>query len=536
MPGRRSLIAACLAAFLGAGVAHAQFRLAPDWAETPDSERLSRRYPKVAQALALPGRALLSCRVAIPTGVLQRCSVIEEQPKGLGFGAAALDMASDFQMRAPLAPGQRQPDDIVRIPIVFKLPEVPPAIARSPDAPRLALARRVAKAMPLDAAVTRRIESDARRLSLIRDKGVETTTTDAAAAAVRGALPEVLPVWRDRFASVLAAQMSERDLAAVVAFAETAEGRRYLGSMDGLSAEREAISGEARRRARAAMREAFCARLDCDAKTVDQAVIETLGGEDPPEPIVAWDRRPTEDDLHRAWPLARTLDLTGMAALVCVIGAQGAPEECRVAMETPGGLGVGAAALAVSDRHRLPAHQVTAGAVGRKVLVMTAFVDVVGRDRATAPAAPPPEVRRELARRLLAASAVNEAAPAWEEALAKDTASMSVLPEGVRTVAAAALRSGYETGDKAFRELSVDLLAAELDETTLRAAVAFEAGGGAALRRAIGAAEEELERLSRAMQARLAEVAATRFCQSFDCRTSPPQASGESSAPSTRTP
>ncbi|MCR5878293.1 energy transducer TonB [Phenylobacterium sp. J367] len=93
------VLAACLVLTTPAA-ALAQLRLAPDWAETPDGERLSHHYPLVAERLALEGRALLSCRVTIPTGVLKACAVVEEQPKGLGFGEAAMAMTRDFQMRA----------------------------------------------------------------------------------------------------------------------------------------------------------------------------------------------------------------------------------------------------------------------------------------------------------------------------------------------------------------------------------------------------------------------------------------------------
>lgn len=536
MRARNPLLIACLAGLLAPGAAQAQFRLAPDWAEKPDAERLSDRYPKLAQGLSLQGKVLLSCRVTIPTGVVQRCSVLDEQPKGLGFGAAALAMTRDFQMRPPLAPGARDPGDEVRIPINFKLPDAPRPPVPDADPARLALARRIVEVLRFDEAATRRVEGDARRMARVPEQGVETATSAAAAEALRGALPEVLPVWREALAGVLASRMSERDLAAAAAFAATPEGRRYFEGMARLTLKRGPVEAEARRRARAATREAFCARVSCDRKSSAEDASAALGSGEAPEPIIAWDRRPTPEDLRRAWPLARSMDLNGFAVLVCVIGTQGAPEECRTAGESPAGLGVGAAALSLTDRYRLPAARVTGGMVGRRVLVMTAFLDIVALDSGTyrPPAVTP--ARRALGARLLEVLQRHWTAPAWEEALRRETEAMSVLPPEPQSAAVAALRTGYEAGDRTFRELSADLICSELDEATLRAAIAFETGEGAALRRAMVEADEELDVLGRAMLARLSDVAGARFCRSFDCGPAGLQPSALSSAPSTRTP
>lgn len=532
---RPAAVAVCLAASLGAGAAHAQFRLAPDWAETPDPERLSRSYPPVALNLALQGKVFLHCRVAIPTGVLQRCSVAEETPKGVGFGEAALAMSRDFQMRPPLAPGDPDPDDTVRIPITFKLPEVPKPAPLEPDPARLALALRVVDALGTTEALKRRTEADIGQMTALPQRGVEKGTLDAVATALRGGAPQLLAGWRQGMAGVLATRMSARQLAAVVGFAETPQGEAYLSSLVRLASDRQAVNREAQRRARAATREAFCARAACETKPSGEA--PGWSDDDPPEPIIVWDRRPTPDELHRAWPLARSMALTGVVATDCVMGVQGTPEECRVVAESPAGLGAGAAALSLSDRYRLPTAQLASGMVGRKVLVMTAFLDPAPRGSTStyhAPAVTP--ARRELARRLLEVFTAHWNEPGWRDALRAETETMSVLPGEVRQTAVAALATGYQVGDRTFRELSADRMAAELDEPTLRAAISFETGDGAALWRTLAGAEEELGRLSRFLHARLADDARAEFCRSFDCGPAELQPSADSSAPSTRTP
>jgi protein TonB len=533
---RRLLVLACAAAVLAPSASQAQLRLAPDWAETPDSERLSRRYPAIPQLLSLSGEVLLSCRVTIPTGVLRQCSVLEEKPSGLGFGAAALAMTRDFHMRPPLAPGARDPDDIVRIPIRFAPPpaRTPPRL--QPDARRLPAAVRLVEALDLDEAILRQAEAEARRLDAAQLPGVDKATATSAAAALRAAAPEALATWRTGAAAVLATRMSERDLATAVAFAGTPQGRAYFESFDRLADQRAAIETETRRRARAAAREAFCAGGRCETEADGASLAKPLGNEDPPEPVIFWDRRPTPDDLHRAWPLARTMDLTGIAMASCRIGPQGAPEECQLLAQTPAGLGVGEAALSLSDRYRLPAGQVTSGKVGRRVLVTTIFADLSVRGRSSYSGQAASAPRRELAGRLLAVLREHWASPAWEEPLRVESEAMAVLPADVRGAAVAALRTGYAAGDRTFQELSAEALAAELDEATLRAALAFETGDGAALRRVLAEADEELRRLAQATQAQVSEGARARFCRSFACGGGQPQSSGASSAPSTRTP
>ncbi|MCR5878291.1 hypothetical protein [Phenylobacterium sp. J367] len=203
--------------------------------------------------------------------------------------------------------------------------------------------------------------------------------------------------------------------------------------------------------------------------------------------------------------------------------------------ESPDGLGVGQAALSVSDRYRLPAGEVPRLA-GREVLVLAAFLDVTARNRRTyAPRAVTP-ARRELARRLIAALNDHWERPAWREVLDAEIEGLAVLPAEVRDAAAAALTSGYQAADRAYQELMLDAVAATMDDATLEAAVRFETSDGAPFRRALAEASDDIDVLRRAAIRRIAETARADFCRSFDCGLAGSQPSAASSAPSTRTP
>jgi protein TonB len=54
-------------------------------------------------------------------GKLESCNVTSEDPSGLGFGAAALKMASLFQMKPETRDGEPVAGASVTVPIVFKL-------------------------------------------------------------------------------------------------------------------------------------------------------------------------------------------------------------------------------------------------------------------------------------------------------------------------------------------------------------------------------------------------------------------------------
>jgi periplasmic protein TonB len=70
----------------------------PDWIMRPDGDDVLRVYPARALSSRLAGRARIICRIS-DQGRLGPCEVISETPAGLGFGDAAVQIASRFRMR-----------------------------------------------------------------------------------------------------------------------------------------------------------------------------------------------------------------------------------------------------------------------------------------------------------------------------------------------------------------------------------------------------------------------------------------------------
>jgi protein TonB len=101
-----------------AAPSEAALRNSPDWLRLPSDAELVEAYPAAARAEHVRGRAVLDCGLT-ENGRLSGCAVVEEDPAGYGFGAAALKLAVRFQM-TPLRPdGEPVAGGRIRIPIHF---------------------------------------------------------------------------------------------------------------------------------------------------------------------------------------------------------------------------------------------------------------------------------------------------------------------------------------------------------------------------------------------------------------------------------
>jgi TonB family protein len=90
----------------------------PDWERRPTAADLSSAYPAEAMRVGAGGSARLSCTVET-NGFLNNCQVAEEDPQGLGFGAAALSLAPKFKMSPQSVDGVPLGGARVEIPIGF---------------------------------------------------------------------------------------------------------------------------------------------------------------------------------------------------------------------------------------------------------------------------------------------------------------------------------------------------------------------------------------------------------------------------------
>lgn len=93
----------------------------PDWVQKPTGDDVERFYPSKARAESVSGRATIICDVT-NEGSLVHCKVIEESPKGYGFGEAAVSVGQIFQMSPKRVDGQPVDGGVVTIPIVFQAP------------------------------------------------------------------------------------------------------------------------------------------------------------------------------------------------------------------------------------------------------------------------------------------------------------------------------------------------------------------------------------------------------------------------------
>jgi periplasmic protein TonB len=96
----------------------------PHWVRMPSPDDISRYYPESAQRHNIGGKVRVQCRLA-SDGVVNDCVVLSEAPTGYGFGEAALNVATRFQMRPGTRDGQPIAGQII-IPITFRLPSSGP--------------------------------------------------------------------------------------------------------------------------------------------------------------------------------------------------------------------------------------------------------------------------------------------------------------------------------------------------------------------------------------------------------------------------
>lgn len=534
-----------LASLLTTGPAAAQFTLEPDWARRPDADEISRQYPKLAVALAVEGRALMSCDVTA-TGGLESCVVQEETPKGFGFGAAALRMSRSFEMRPGIGVRRGAPYGAVRIPITFRLPPVeqpPPPKPLSTGGKALA-ARLVASADPAPGFVAH-YEAEAAKLEA-PTPGLAPETGAEAAKAMRAAAKAKAPALRQAFGEALAARLSEAELAQFVAFAESDVGRRWFAGDPVLREKHLRLNREQQQRLREEARKVLCRSHDCASAPPAEPVLRpdgpsgriTAADPDAPLPYVPWSQRPTASDTLAAWPISGLFGIAGHAVSACTLGLQGAPEECVLTHESPKGLGVGAAAERLIARYRVAPEFLPPG-VGKRVSISAHF-PAGPLPRPATTAAPTSTTRFALARRLIELQSQRMEEATDHEALAGLRTRLEPLEPGLRREAEAALLSARDATRPELIDGRAQIIAEAFDEEALRRILRFEEAMGPVLQRAATGSDPELKAISLAVGEAVAAAARESFCKTRDCQapvfTQPLPPTAASPDPSTRNP
>lgn len=90
------------------------------WVATPTGQDIANVYPPSAVQAGKSGAVLLECKVA-SAGGLEGCNVQIEDPVGLEFGMAALELAPLFKMSAKAPDGSAVAGRTIRIPIMFSI-------------------------------------------------------------------------------------------------------------------------------------------------------------------------------------------------------------------------------------------------------------------------------------------------------------------------------------------------------------------------------------------------------------------------------
>lgn len=240
----------------------------PDWIERPSGDDFANYFPRLAELLAISGRTMMRCDVSA-TGTLENCNVTQEQPAGLGFGAAALKMSQFFRMKPMSVDGAPVAGAKINIPIVFAEPRLdaaPPAAA-PPDGPSpspraLELARRIAAAS-YGPARMQAIADQVRKTIVAQQLGASLTEQqqavidDFAEAMAASGPPRI-----EAFARLYAREFSEPQLAEIAAFVESPTGRAWMSRAND-AAEARADTATIQRDLMADARARFCSRYQC---------------------------------------------------------------------------------------------------------------------------------------------------------------------------------------------------------------------------------------------------------------------------------
>jgi TonB family protein len=89
----------------------------PQWVRKPSSADLAGVFPTAAVKANQDGRAAIKCDITVE-GFLQNCKVVSEDPVGLGFGQAGLQLAPQFRMSPKIRGGKAMTSQIT-VPIVW---------------------------------------------------------------------------------------------------------------------------------------------------------------------------------------------------------------------------------------------------------------------------------------------------------------------------------------------------------------------------------------------------------------------------------
>lgn len=272
----------------------------PDWVRRPTPETIAAVYPVAAMRAGRDGSATISCDVTVE-GRLDRCRVVAEDPPGMGFGGAALQLAPQLLM-TPKVRGGKPVVGQATIPINFR------TFGGGPTG----------------------------KDRLILDPPWETTPTAAQVAAAWPAAAKDVPTGT---ATLRCRLTRSGGLGACETISELPKGKGF---------------GAAAQRLKTNFKVRYKAEDNLDLTTLSVDIPFLL--RNPAQPTDSrltnprWVTALTPEIAEAIFPRTASAEglFKGAATVDCAADAQGALVDCRVTREIPAGKGFGEAALSAA--------------------------------------------------------------------------------------------------------------------------------------------------------------------------------------------
>ena len=492
----------------------------PDWLTLPTGEEVAENYPMLAQRLAIEGLVTLACQVDAKGG-LEKCTVMSESPKGVGFGQAAIRMTPKFSMRPQSLNGIPVGDGDVRIPIRFKLPARVPQRKTPLRATDLGMpqALRLVDSVGVAGLITNALRI-AGALDLYNADGRSDGISQAARAAASNAMRQAIDAHMDdarlEYAGAFAKVFNEKEMSDHADYMEiyapiVRSNTAYAAAQARLAA---AFTDTQRAEARAI----FCAAQRCDMPGDALRIWRRADPKDGALDTPVWSTQPSTSSIRREGPaFAIALGVNGVVRLSCKLNKDGQPKGCQVSDEAPAGFGFGVAAIELSSRYRLSSIQLTEVKPDQNVTLRLGFETV----RIGAPSAPPAanEENLSLARRFVAD---DETSIAVRRNVEVTIVGMAKLPKGADPklfdAGLVALRSGTALALAKLQENRARAGSTAFSAEQLRAMVAYQDSPSSKAQKdrseaLTAATEEAYVRLGE----RIAMDARELFCREQDC-------------------
>lgn len=234
----------------------------PQWSNSPTEGAVSAAAP-VPTIIGLRGAVRLTCQLG-KEGTVTVCTVDEELPQGLGFGAAAQGLATRYRL-SPIQAATATEGRKVTLRVGFS---PPPAggIYKAPDGVSdraITLATKILEDQGSVETLMKNLEVQIEKRRLRPPAGVDQAQYDAMLEALRVGYRDAFTAGLDINARVLASELGEEKLAAVVAFRASSVGRSFEVRKDEIDAAINAASAPIASAVASQARADYCKLRSC---------------------------------------------------------------------------------------------------------------------------------------------------------------------------------------------------------------------------------------------------------------------------------